>query len=993
MNNLIDKIRANAPEHASIPFWSWNACLEDKELIRQIQHMKSLGMRGFFMHARGGLETEYMSDAWFHAVRVCIREAERLGMEAWAYDENGWPSGFAGGELLKDPENQACGLTYEILPDFPKTTDENVLGIYTLRNKRIQKHTASCGAEQYIIIRRKRDFSYVDTMNPRVTRQFLSLVHEKYLKELGSDLFGKQLRGFFTDEPQYFRYGTPWSDTFPKTFRERFGYDVSDALPALFFDFRGAEELRYDYHLHCHESFYRNFMKIVFDWCGEHGVQLTGHGIEEWGLGGQMMCCGGIMPFYLYEHIPGIDYLGRGIKNISGAKQLGSVCAQTGKKIALSEMFACCGWDVTPKELKRIAELQFAGGVNLICEHLYPYSERGQRKRDFPNHYSDVNPWSKYFGFFERYFQNLGSALSQGREIADTLVIHPIRSAYFRYKHTIHSVSNGIVTNDSSGIAALEQQFETVVNLFSELQIPYHFGDETVMKQLNSRAEGPCIRVGNCKYDKVVLPNCECLDSYTVSILKTYVKNGGKLIILGNQPERIDGRIDDLSFLKSNFTLSELRAESGVRVEQNGKNIPLHLQIRSVNGGRLLFLANPSATEYRHVEIRVSHCSGLEELDIETLQFKPLRGRTDSDGSVTVFYDFADSDSCLLVEKETSLLPVVRSDRRSFLPVNLRFQLKGPCENQLVLDQAKLSTNGGIAFSELRPIARIRDNLLSEHHVGPCVLRFCFEIADLVPDLRLVVEPINGMTVSVNGAACRCLKNEWRMDRDFLVYHISKMVKRGCNTVDLSFCYRQREGVYDVLYGGGNEALRNCLAFDTEIEAVYLYGNFRVKSKTDFKQTQAGILHSDGPFVLCRQTEEVDLTDIVKSGYPFFAGEMKATAEFSYHVGDPTIIKIGGRYAVCRLAINGVDLETRLFSDLYELKPYLKNGGNRMSVKLCFSNRNLLGSHHWKEAEPLFVTPRTFSFEKLWKGGKCAEYQNGYSFVQFGTTMNQVVER
>lgn len=87
-----------AKTHAGIPFWSWNDKLEEEEMRRQIRNMKELGMRGFFMHARGGLETKYMSKDWFDCVRVCIDEAKKLGMEARAYDENGWPSGFAGGK-------------------------------------------------------------------------------------------------------------------------------------------------------------------------------------------------------------------------------------------------------------------------------------------------------------------------------------------------------------------------------------------------------------------------------------------------------------------------------------------------------------------------------------------------------------------------------------------------------------------------------------------------------------------------------------------------------------------------------------------------------------------------------------------------------------------------------------------------------------------------------------------------------------------------------
>ena len=76
-----------------------------EELRRQVRNMHEAGMGGFFMHARGGLETEYMGEDWFRAIEASMDEAKKLGMNAWCYDENGWPSGFAGGALLKNPEN------------------------------------------------------------------------------------------------------------------------------------------------------------------------------------------------------------------------------------------------------------------------------------------------------------------------------------------------------------------------------------------------------------------------------------------------------------------------------------------------------------------------------------------------------------------------------------------------------------------------------------------------------------------------------------------------------------------------------------------------------------------------------------------------------------------------------------------------------------------------------------------------------------------------
>ena len=92
--------------------------LSRKKLKEQIGWMKRQGLGGFIIHARKGLLTEYMGEEWLSCVGVCIEEAERLGMEVWLYDENGWPSGFAGGALLRFKENHVWYLDCEEKDSF-----------------------------------------------------------------------------------------------------------------------------------------------------------------------------------------------------------------------------------------------------------------------------------------------------------------------------------------------------------------------------------------------------------------------------------------------------------------------------------------------------------------------------------------------------------------------------------------------------------------------------------------------------------------------------------------------------------------------------------------------------------------------------------------------------------------------------------------------------------------------------------------------------------
>jgi hypothetical protein len=83
------------------PFWFWNHRLEEKELLRQIDEMAAKGLGGFVMHARHGLHTPYMGAEWMSLVEKCCEKAKKLGLWAWLYDEENWPSGTVGGKLFE----------------------------------------------------------------------------------------------------------------------------------------------------------------------------------------------------------------------------------------------------------------------------------------------------------------------------------------------------------------------------------------------------------------------------------------------------------------------------------------------------------------------------------------------------------------------------------------------------------------------------------------------------------------------------------------------------------------------------------------------------------------------------------------------------------------------------------------------------------------------------------------------------------------------------
>ncbi len=105
---------ANPPrQYSSAPLWVWNDRLTDSQVTGTLQDLARQNIKQAFVHPRPGLMTPYLSDEWFRLWKVALREAERLDMNLWIYDENSYPSGFAGG-LVPDAMPESRGRVLDL---------------------------------------------------------------------------------------------------------------------------------------------------------------------------------------------------------------------------------------------------------------------------------------------------------------------------------------------------------------------------------------------------------------------------------------------------------------------------------------------------------------------------------------------------------------------------------------------------------------------------------------------------------------------------------------------------------------------------------------------------------------------------------------------------------------------------------------------------------------------------------------------------------------
>ena len=947
MLQLLEGLEKNPEDYQSIPFWSWNDELDEKILVEQIEWMKKKGIGGFFMHARGGLKTPYLSEKWMRCVDACIEEAKELGMQAWVYDENGWPSGFAGGKLLENEENRDAYLTYTI-----GEYDSLAWVVYSMEGERLCRITEPIRGGCLNLFLHISP-STADVLNGEVVERFLAETHEKYAKRYGED-FSKCLAGFFTDEPQYYRWRTAYTRVMPKVYKEQYGEDLLDSLGLLFVEKEGYRTFRYRYWYTMQHLMLKNFAEKIYYWCEEHGVKFTGHYVEEQSLGFQMSCCAGVMPFYEYLHMPGIDWLNREVGNKISLRQVNSVARQLGKKQVISESYGCCGWDVTPEELKRIGDFQYVGGVNRTCQHLIPYSEHGQRKRDYPAHFSKINPWIEpYFKEYNDYFTRLGFLLANAKETVNVAMLHPIRSAYFDYK------DDGVQGRES--IRELEETFYEQQERLSQAQIPFHFLDETLLER-HGFVKGNKIGCGLCEYEYLILPTCYTMGCQTEKLIQQYIANGGKVLLLDGKPTYREGESYEYPYLISNITFEQLSESLPYRLREPVSEV--HSTFRQSEKGPFLFLQN-YGKGIKTVSYELSDgYTAFEQWDLATM----------TSAVISTEVTLEPNQSCvLLFSTKTPDKPIQKEIMH--LPKNA--EIVDTTENYLTMDAIQYSKDG-ITYSEELPCVGVFQQLLEERYEGPLHIKYTFEVKTKPSDISLIAEKCEDSFLTVNKHKVE-LKEAWERDHRFSRGDITPWVIMGQNEIIREMYFYQGKNVYYALFGEDvTESLLNCLSYDTEIEAMYLAGKFSVYAEKFQPGVGSGILQGTG-FYIDETPENVE--NVITDGYPFFSGTMtlRRTVELQ---NTNTILEFQGRFQAITVWVNKKKAGFLLFGNRLDISEFAQKGSNEIVIELIVSNRNMLGPHHvMGNEEPVSVGPYTFELPGTWKNGKSAEYRDSYAFV------------
>jgi len=986
-------------EYREVPLWSWNDDLDPEELRRQIALMDEGGWGGFFMHTRVGLRTQYLGKPWFDSVRVCVEEARKRGMGAWIYDEDRWPSGFAGGlTVAAHPEHRLQFLVAKVdnrpafvaeriatfaarevdgqLTDIRPAQEPDIIDP-TDRVLQFSPQTMALGAAWF------NDYTYLNLLSPDAVRAFLDSTHEAYARAIGAD-FGGVVPGVFTDEPSvsYAGHGigrqnaVPWDRGLADYFRARNGYDLLPHLPELFFDVGDFHATRYDFWRTVTERFVESFTRQIYEWCDSHNLSATGHYMAEDSLLSQTQWIGAAMPHYPYMHIPGIDELGRSINEGAGTvltvKQLDSVVCQLGKPRAFCESYGCAGQDFAHAGRKWIGDWLYVLGVNLNDPHIPLYSMRGERKRDFPQDLFYQQPWWPENRLIADYFARLSYALSQGKRVAEILVIHPIGSAWAVYR-----------PGASRAVDELDRPLDLLGMTLMRSQRDFHFGDELLLVPGAPCAGcvvvdelGPRIQVARMSYRVVIVPPSLTLTESTVRLLHEFADAGGPVLAMEPLPTLLRGRPSTGPLLPATTRIVTIESLPAVLDEL----LPFDVHIagrpaiwahhRQTGGAECYFLANTDLDSGGPATVQLRGAGYLESWDAATGKTQPLPSRQ-HDGITELVLDFPPGGSHLLSlypdRPPADVQPVYeRAVRSVALPDTWDLSLDG--NNALTLDTAEVRIAGG-GWSRPLHILDAHAAVATAGTGTPFALRFAVDVSVLpAGPIYLAVESPQRFEIAVNGQPVPNADAGWWTDTSFRKVDLGMSLRAGLNEIVLS-------GVF---------------ARDSELESVYLLGNFGVTAR---RLSEENRLNGQ---VFDRYAPEFRLTalphqaqaqgtraglclDLTAQGLPFFAGRVKLCQTIRLGAPDgPVMLELHDmRAALAHVRVNGQHAGTVAWHPhRVDISAAVRPGENQIEIELVGTLRNLLGPHHLNGGDLSFTGPTTFRDKQRWT--------NDYILVPFG---------
>lgn len=558
--------------YGSIPKWIWNIeteKIEEREIRRQFKGFAERdGYTGVMIVLWNN--THYMEELFFEKYEMALSAARDVGLDVILWDENGFPSGHAGGIIeslypthtAKRLDMKSCSAQSGQKCTFDLPSGGVFMGAVAMDPVSFERVDISgsasfapgsvtceapakksgvwelmvfclAAAEACNLAFSKRRL--VDYLSENAVKAFTDVTHQAYYDRF-PEYFGSVIKYAFYDEPSFWHIegGRIWTGDFNKKFKEKHGYDPISLYPALFLDI-GPDTASARNALHCFRSelYSECYIHTMQKWCAAHGIKLTGHMDQEEILS-PVSISGDLMKVFEHQDMPGVDQIFAYGRGSAAYKIVSSAAYNYDKPAVMCEVFGAMGEDMPKENLQKEAMDQFAKGINFAVPHGTWYD--GENNVIFP---PELSFRSKKFGpelpGYNAYVKKASALLRGGRHICDIAVLYPIADLQAQHKF---GEGDPYLGGNIAGYVNYTQIGEAL-SLCIRKDFTY-LHPETLSEKCS--VEGSRLILNNGenreKYRVVILPSMDVIHLENLEKLRQFVRGGGVLLAVGRLPAK-----------------------------------------------------------------------------------------------------------------------------------------------------------------------------------------------------------------------------------------------------------------------------------------------------------------------------------------------------------------------------------------------------------------------------------------------------------------------
>jgi len=568
-----------APPASCRPLQIVHGIPPNRASLEGMAYYKDRGLGGIVCNI--AFDKYMVSEEHWKTLVAGVEACQKLGLRVWLYDEHGYPSGGAGGLVLKEnPAFEATELAFDVSRPDP----------FIVRPAYEFTHASN----NYHAARR-----YLNLLDDRGVRCFLEKTHEAYAKRLGPHL-GKTIEAFFTDEPSLVAVNigqipedvrkkvpvtdppdpavkmlprVPWVYDMPEQYRKRYNEDLLPKRRSLFEG--DAPEDR-----QVRSRFWGLVADLVADryhgqiqrWCRPHQVASSGHDLwEEAVLHHVPLYGNGLKPLGLMD-IPGLDMLSSDPETaihegwltaalpfsagvLNGHRRVMTEISDFGEKMGgkgpapLDAMQAAAAW-------------QAAWGVT-----------------EFTLYYSPGDRPPEAYRAYGEYVGRLNAVFREARPAPQVLLYYPVCDLWPEYKPVAEPLK---VESQSPRAQRIVKSFKRLGQALQRGQVPFLLADHEMLAAGKAGPDGR-LTIRGTSFEAVVLPEDVELPALAAAVVESFRKAGGRVLV-----DRADARLTAPSIVEG--------LKPVCRIEPASTRVAAGHFVR--DGRRILLVANLAAKEY-----------------------------------------------------------------------------------------------------------------------------------------------------------------------------------------------------------------------------------------------------------------------------------------------------------------------------------------------------------------------------------------------------------